>query len=240
VTAGLLASYAYWVSQPPSRYEAQFQEARQRQSRRPASALNLPQLEAELKSRARTFEQLKLEQLPPARLRKLQSELQGSQWKAEDYVLAYERSILDFPSQPPALNGLFALPGMAAREARLFKNDYTAQLERVRAGEDFSTLSEDAKTDWDWVCGRHGAVRTPFLKPAPDFHTEFENQRKQQAFLHLLSGILLERADTGQWPISLNEMRGYQPLPELDRKAVHYNALGDTLEVSWGDWAFTR
>ncbi|MBN9418626.1 hypothetical protein ABS71_08230 [bacterium SCN 62-11] len=129
---------------------------------------------------------------------------------------------------------------MAAREARLFKNDFTAQLERVRAGEDFSTLPRDAAPDWDWICGRHGVLRSPFLKPTPDCHEEFERLRRQQAYLHLLSGILLERAETGQWPISLKEMSGFEPLPELDRKAVHYNALGDSLEVRWGDWSFTR
>ena len=232
----LLASYAYWVSNPPSRYEARFQEALQHRKAGP----NLVQLQAQLKARSQTFEEMKIGERTPAQLRKLQTELAGTRWKPEDYVNAFEASLQDFPSQPPRLSGLFALPGMAAREARLFKNDFTAQLERVRSGEDFATLPGDAAPDWDWVCGRHGVLRSPFIRPAPNFHEEFEKTRRHQAYLHLLSAVLLERAETGQWPISLEEMPHFQPLPELDRKAVHYNALGDSLEVSWEDWSFTR
>ncbi len=233
-----MGSYAYWVSHPPSQYEAVFQEALQRQRKLPATTPNLSQLDAEIAARSRTFQERNIGKLKPAELHNLQSELKSSQWKDENYVLAYERSILDFPEELPALNGVYALPGMTAREVRLFKNDFTAQLERVRAGEDFRPLAGDAALDWDWVCGRHGVLRSPFLKPVPDCHEQFQQVRRRQAFVHLLTGILLERAQTGQWPISLEEMPGFEPLPELDRKAVHYYALGETLEVSWLDWTF--
>ncbi len=230
-----MASYAGWVSNPPSRYEAHFQEALRR-----AKGENLLKLQASLRARAREFDQLKLSEKNAPELEKLQAELRRSQWKPEDYVRAFEASLQDYPAQTPRLSGLFAAPGLAAREARLFKNDFTAQLERVRAGEDFSALPADAAPDWDWLCGRHGVLRSPFVKPAPDFHDEFEKIRRQQAFLHLLTGILLERLKTGQWPVSLAEMAGFEPLPELDRKMVEYYALGDTLEVSWGEWSFKQ
>ena len=231
--AVLVASYAYWVSNPPSQYERQFQQAV-----KDCGRANLVALKAELAARASSFEQLKLSEMTAAQLENLQADLRRTQWKADDYVQAFEASLLDYPFQTPRLGGLFAAPGMAAREARLFKNDFTAQLERVRSGEDFSALPEDATPDWDWVCGRHGVLRSPFMKPVPNCHDEFEKVRKQQAFVHLLTGILLERSKTGQWPVSLDEMPGYQPLPELERKSVSYYALGDTLEVSWGEWSF--
>lgn len=302
--AALVAGYAYWVSHPPSRYEAVFQEALQRQRQRPrpqgsnayddpilgpvlrgsparkdvSAGLNREclvvtgpfQVDALLASPARPLELLHFAGLPgswlnnltllsanlrvraaalaaldpsgldPAQLKKMQAELARSQWKPEDYVQAYEGSVLDFPEKAPPQGGLFAWPGVMSREARLYKNDFTAQLERVRAGQDFHPVAGDAALDWDWVCGRHGSLRSPFLKPPPDCHELFEKVRKQQAFVHLLTGILLERAETGQWPVSLEEMPGFQPLPELDRKSVHYYALGETLEVSWEDWSFKR
>ncbi len=201
---------------------------------------NLAMLSANLQVRTRALASLEPAGLEPTHLKKLQAELARSQWKPEDYVQAYEGSVLDFPRELPRLGGLFAWPGMMSREARLFKIDFTAQLERVRAGEDFQPLPGDAPADWDWVCGRHGSLRSPFLKSVPGCHERFEKVRRQQAFMHLLTGILLQRAETGQWPVSLEEMPGFEPLLELERKAVHYYALGERLEVSWLDWSFKR
>lgn len=197
---------------------------------------NLSLLSANLQVRAAAMAALKPADLTPAQLGGLQAELARTQWKPEDYVKAFEGSILDYPESMPR-EGLWALPGILGRESRLFRNDFTAQLERVRAGENFQPLPVNVRPDWDWLCGRHGILRPP---AAPDCHDQFEKVRRQQAYLHLLTGILLERSETGQWPVSLEEMPGYQPLPELDRKAVHYYALGETLEVSWEDWSFKR
>lgn len=302
----LVGGYAYWVSHPPSQYEAVFQAELQRQRQRlaarpggsnayqdpvlgpvlggqpargelssglnsqvfvvsgpcqidtllaarpdlldlihftglPGSWLdNLALLDCCLRLREEALDGLKPGQMKEPELKRLQGELAGSQWQAQDYVQAYAGSILDFPEKTPSPGGLFAFPGLAAREARLFKNDFIAQLERVRSGESYASLPGDQSPDWDWVCGRHGVLRSPFLHPVPDCHERFERVRRHQAFLHLLSGILLERAETGQWPISLEEMPKFKPLAELERKAVKYYALGDTLEVSWGDWSFKR
>ena len=199
---------------------------------------NLGTLSANLRVRSAALAALPLSKLSPPELKALRDELARSQWKAEDYVQAYEGSILDFPANTPQLKGLFAWPGVTSREVRLFKNDFTAQLERVRSGESFQPLSGDTTPDWAWLCGHHGVLRSPFVKPVPDCHEEFERVRRQQAFIHLLTGILLERAETGQWPVSLEEMADFQPLAELDRKKVSYDALGESLEVSWLGWSF--
>jgi len=299
-----VSCYWWWVSSPPSRYAAQFQEVVTRQRKRlhtqqsdqssnayddprlgpvlrgaqpagdvhagltcsrlvvpsqkpfqvetlcasDASALDLLHfaavpgswldslafLQANLKVRQRAYDSLNLERMQAPQLELALAELERTQLRSEDYVQAFEGTLLGPTASPPHW---FRFPGLKAREERLFRNDYMAQLERVRAGESFASLPPDAaEPDWDWVCGRHGLIRSAFLAPAPECHDQFEQARHRQAFLHLLAAVLKERALTGQWPVSLREI---QTLPELDRKAVEYNALGEMVEIHWLEWGFT-
>lgn len=191
-------------------------------------------LKANLKVRQRAYASLHLERMEAGQLEFALTELARTQLRAEDYVQAFEGTLMSLPARPP---DWFRWPGLKQREERLFRNDFMAQLELVRSGQNFASLPPDSiGPDWDWVCGRHGLIRSAFLAPAPECHTDFERARKHQAFLHLLAGVLKERALTGQWPVSLRET---QSLPELDRKAVEYNALGETMELRWLEWSFT-
>ena len=147
----------------------------------------------------------------------------------------------DHPTDPSLSEPAWLrLPGLKAREQRLFRNDFMAMLERTRAGEAFEVLGPDSSPDWDWLCGRHGVLRSPFIAPMVACHEEFEELRQAEAFAHLLAAVMEEHARTLQWPVSLREMPDFQPLPPLTLKEASYEALGVNLKISWRGRLFAR
>lgn len=219
---------------PASRYEAQFAEARRR-----ARLPGLTELRTEIERRHRELQAINWDSLSAEGCRKLREGLVKNQLPPETYVNAVEGELAR-PVTPAPEPGWLRLPGLKLREQRLFRNDFMAMLERTRAGQSFEVLGADTSPDWDWFFGRHGVLRTPFIVPMVSCHEEYERLHEAEAFTHLLSVIMEEHALSQQWPVSLREIPGYEPLPPLILKEAKYEALGVNLDVNWRGWSLKR
>ncbi|MBS2036671.1 hypothetical protein JST97_16900 [bacterium] len=200
---------------------------------------DLSQLAEQLQTRERVLSQIKWDELSPEQCRGLRQQLENNQLQPQQYVEALEAA-LALPVPAHTEPGWLSLPGLRQREQRLFRNDFMTALERTRSGEAFALPGPDTNPDWDWFCGRHGVLRSPFIAPQAGCRDLFEKVRQAEAFAHLLTAVLEEHGLSQQWPVSLSEIPGYRPLSPMDLKQAQYEALGLNLKLSWREWSFQR
>lgn len=128
---------------------------------------------------------------------------------------------------------ILTLPGLRARELRLFKNDVFPLVEQVRQGQPVDTSWMQATGSGSWLLGRHSWVAKEFFPGLGQSQKRFSLMQKRQAFLHLYVALALAAHKMGHWPASLQELQagGYKPLPKLDLSQIEYQPKADQMEL---------
>ncbi|MBT9586551.1 hypothetical protein IV102_24620 [bacterium] len=125
------------------------------------------------------------------------------------------------------------LPGLRARELRLFKNDVFPLVEQVRQGQPVDTSWMQATGSGSWLLGRHSWVAKEFFPGLGESQRRFALMQKRQAFLHLYVALALAAHKPGHWPSSLQELQagGYKPLSKLNLSQIDYQLKADQMEL---------
>jgi hypothetical protein len=128
--------------------------------------------------------------------------------------------------------GIHWLPGLMAREVRLYKNDYIPLIQQAKnhgaAGIpnlEFAGLS--------WFLGRRGIFSGLMIPNWARAGEQLTLLRKRQAFLHLYTHLRMEYLSRGVWPASLDELkgRGYHPLEPIELAKVRYSVRQDEIDL---------
>lgn len=128
---------------------------------------------------------------------------------------------------------ILTLPGLRARELRLFKNDVFPMVEQIRQGQSVDTSWMQTMGPGSWLLGRHSWVAKEFFPGLGQSQKRFILMQKRQAFLHLYVALALAAHKMGHWPASLQELQagGYKPLPKLDLSQIEYQPKADQMEL---------
>lgn len=139
-------------------------------------------------------------------------------------------ALVDFEPEIP----ISRLPGIKAREIRLFQNDFVPILQAVRSGSqsDLSwVLSFGFK---DWFLGRHGYASVVVIPNTNKARRQTELLRERQSFLHLFASVLRQGVKDQRWPANLKELQasGFEPLSGLDLNRLQYEVKGAQMTLS--------
>lgn len=122
------------------------------------------------------------------------------------------------------------LPGLQAREIRLFKNDFSQAVADFRANKDYQSNWTEGSLLKDWFLGRHGIFSAILI---PNFKRAGENFMANQAklgFLHLYLDLVIRSRKTGTWPADLE---GYATplLGGLSLDQISYQVKGKEMHL---------
>ncbi len=129
---------------------------------------------------------------------------------------------------------LFWLPGVWAREVRLYKNDCFPMIDQVKKQGWAKPFNLDGSSS-SWLMGKHGLVGMLMIPDPSKVEAEIRMARKRQAFLHLYVLLRLYRSKVGHWPASIEILakEGLQPLEGLEMTKVRYLCEADRISLEF-------
>jgi hypothetical protein len=122
------------------------------------------------------------------------------------------------------------VPGLRAREIRLFKNDFSQAVTDFRGNRDYESTWTDQSLMKDWFLGRHGifsAILIPNFKRAG---INFMTCQAKLGFLHLYLDLVIQARKTGTWPADLKKY-STSLLGGLSLDQVSYQVKGKEMRL---------
>lgn len=175
---------------------------------------------------------------PAASLRSLQSALTRAVFAPDTLALAAESDVLTAYESLSHLNSTRtpALPGLRQRELRLYQNDLMPRVARLRDG---SVAPLPRASGLDWLSGRCSRF-TPLLHGDFPHPSEFSQLNRGLGFYHLCIEVLLYRQENDVWPLDLPRLQNsrFRPLPGVNLEKITFEALGERLNLSDGEWVW--
>lgn len=137
-------------------------------------------------------------------------------------------------AQSGTTHWLSRVPGIEAREQRLYKNDFLHVIEQLHQGLPVDTSWTRRFGMTDWILGRHSILAAIGLMNFSDGDRIYHLVRQRQAFLHGYVALLRAQNDQGKPPESLQQFlsSGYRPLPGSQPADWVYQPQGKSFQLA--------
>lgn len=134
----------------------------------------------------------------------------------ENELLMASNSLEHIGDEEPDTKFLNYLPGLTARELRMYHNEYMPMVLAYQKGEVPVMPPVEEFGVVTWLLGQRSYAGAIFIPNSKRAQAVFNLARKRQGFLHLYTVLRLQK------PASLKDLKDYKPLDGFDPSQVVY------------------